>query len=81
MEDLVKLMTEGTMKAMALHAGDRGIKVTEPMLARARQIIKDEWDEMTGIAKTALDARMGESTYEHVLNVYCNSWAVKAIRG
>ena len=80
MNDLVKIMAEGTMKAMAAHSNDRSIRVTEPMLAKARQIIKAEWDEMMETAKNAIDARMGESTYAHVLNVYCNSWAVKALR-
>lgn len=78
--DLVKIMAEGTMKAMALHANDRGIKVTEQMLAKARQLIKDGWDDFTDTASKAVDARMGESTYAHVLNVYCNSWAAKALK-
>jgi len=80
MNDIAKVMAEGTMKALALHASDKGIEVTDSILAKARQIVHNEWDEMMETAKNALDARMGESTYKHVLNVYCNSWAVKALK-
>jgi len=78
--ELAEIMAQGTMKALALLASDKGIEVTDSILAKARQIVHNEWDEMMETAKNALDARMGESTYRHVLNVYCNSWAVKAIK-
>lgn len=79
MESLILVMTEGTMRAMALHSKECKIMVTDEHLAKARQLLKDEWQEMLNTAQDALEAHMGDAMYKHILNVYCNSWAVKAI--
>jgi len=78
--ELVKIMTEGTMRAMILHSQDKGIKTNEGHLANARQIIKAEWQELIDTLKDATEAHMGETMYQHIMNTFCNSWAVKAIK-
>ena len=85
MKDLVNIMAEGTMKAYVLQATERGITKEQinananNAVAKMREIMKAEWDELTQTLKDALDANMGDAMYKQVINIYCNAWAVKAL--
>jgi hypothetical protein len=80
MTDLVEIMAQGTMKAYALHANDKGIKVdAEKAVIAMRKVMKDGWAEFKATIKDAIDANMGEPMYRNVMNTFCNAWAVKAL--
>ncbi len=82
MTDLVGIMAEGTMKAYALHAQDKGIKVdAQQAVVAMRKAMKDGWAEFQDTVKNALEAHMGEAMYRNILNTYCNAWAVEALKG
>lgn len=77
-----ELIAEGTIRAVVLHANHQGL---DPLLAtakkdRLKEIIKAGWDEMIGDLKKAHDAHMGSQTYTYIMNLYCNTWAVKLLK-
>jgi hypothetical protein len=82
MTDLTEVMVQGTMKAYALHAQDKGIKVdTQQAKAAIRKAMKAGWPEFQDTIKNAREAHMGEEMYRNIMNIYCNAWAVKALKG
>ncbi len=78
--DLINVITDGSMRVLALHAKDKHIDAV-PCLPALRQIIKDEYKELLDTLKDATDAHMGDAMYRSIINTYCNSWAVKALKG
>ena len=86
MIDLVSTMAQGTMKAAILHARDKGINndqiydLASSLTDKLREVMKSEWVEFNQTLKDALDAHMGEPMYKEIMNTYCNSWAVKALK-
>ena len=85
MNDLVKIMTDGAMKAAILHGREKGItndNMYDAMVVishKLQEIMKVEWQEFMDTIKDATEAKMGESMYKTIMNTYCNSWAVKAL--
>ena len=77
--DLLEVVTEGAMRALALHANDQGVDGVA-CLPRLRTIIRDEWPELLDSLKDETEAGMNDQMAQHAINVYCNAWAVKAIK-
>lgn len=81
MTDLIGIMSEATMKACAAHAADKGLTPDANKACTAmRAIMLAEWTEFKSTLKDALDSHMGDAMYKQIMNVYANSWAVKALK-
>ncbi len=79
--DLVKVVTEGAIRALALHGEGLGMS-NDAILRRLdtlQSIVKSEYSELTNTLKDALDSNMGGDIYKHTINVFCNAWAVRAL--
>lgn len=79
MVDLVDVILDGAIRALALHAGsvDKAVAHSESLKA----IIRSEYPGLINQLKDASDAHMGEFMYRNIINVWCNAWAVKALEG
>ena len=80
--DLINTFCDGAMRALALHIADRGLKLSEAeldrVLAALRTTILTEYQEMLPVAKDALG--MGDAMLRQIVNTYCNTAAVGALR-
>jgi len=81
--DLFTIMVDGTIKAEALHAQANGLVMPDHAtnVARLKTVIGSEWHEFLDTIKNAYEAHMGEPMYKTIMNTYCNSWAVKVLKG
>ena len=77
--DLVTVIAQGSMKALALHANDLKIDGNTKLPA-LRKIILTEYKELMEVLKNAYDSHMGDAMYRQIINTYCNAWAVQALK-
>lgn len=76
MTDLVKIMADGSVRAMVLHSD---VKPSDDQVIKLRDIIKSDWPVFADTLKDALEAHMGDAMYKTIMNTFCNAWAVKAL--
>jgi hypothetical protein len=84
MEAFVKLVAEGSMRALILIAESKGIKITgddaQETCDALKKVMNAELDEMLKELKAAVEAHMGEAMYRQIVNVWANSIGLNVLK-
>lgn len=81
--DLVKILSEGTMRAAAEIARTKGVDLgahVDAAVAAMRAEILAGYDEVVADGQAAIEANMGEAVLRRQLNVACNLFAARALQ-
>lgn len=84
MEHFVKLVADGSMRALVLIASSKGIKITGDDAQAAcdalKKVMNAELDEMLKHLRDAVEAHMGEAMYREIVNVWANQIGLDALK-
>jgi len=79
--DLISIVCEGTMKAVAMISAEKGLQLdVDRVIEEMKKTVIAGYSELQGELKDALDANMGNPMYKTILNVGCNKFAIDSLK-